>query len=63
MVGVPGAFAAAKLVHGLLYGISATDPWVLGTAVLVMVTVALLAGWLPAARASRIDPNSALRQG
>jgi ABC-type antimicrobial peptide transport system permease subunit len=63
MVGIPGALAAGRLVHGLLYGMSPTDPWVLGMASLVMVTVALLAGWLPAARAARIDPNSALRQG
>jgi putative ABC transport system permease protein len=63
IVGVPGALAAGRLGHGLLYGTSATDPWVLGTAAVGMVTVALLAGWLPAARAARIDPNSALRQG
>jgi FtsX-like permease family len=63
MVGIPGALAAGRLVRGLLYGIRATDPWVLGAAALVMITAALLAGWLPAARAARIDPNSALRQG
>jgi predicted permease len=63
MVGVPGALAAGRLVRGLLYGIRATDPWVLGAAALVMIAVALFAGWLPAARAARIDPNSALRQG
>ena len=66
IVGVPGALAAGRLVHGLLYGMTATDPWVLGAATLGMITVALFAGWLPAARAARaarIDPNSALRQG
>ena len=63
VVGVPAALAAGRMVHSLLYGISATDPWVLGTAAGVMVTVALIAGWLPAARAARIDPNAALRQG
>jgi ABC-type antimicrobial peptide transport system permease subunit len=50
------------LVRGLLYVMSATDPWVIAPAALVMIAVALLAGWLPAARAARIDPNSALRQ-
>jgi ABC-type antimicrobial peptide transport system permease subunit len=63
IVGVPGALAAGRLVRGLLYGMSATDPWVLSAAAVLMVAVALLAGWLPAARAARIDPNSALRQG
>ncbi len=63
LVGVPVTLAAGRLVHGLLYGMSAADPWVLGAAALAMCAVALLAGWLPAARAARIDPNSALRLG
>jgi predicted permease len=63
LAGVPVALGAATLVHGLLlYGIRGTDPWVLGSASLVMVTVAVVAGWLPATRAARIDPNSTLRQ-
>jgi ABC-type antimicrobial peptide transport system permease subunit len=40
MVGIPGALAAGRLVRGLLYGIRATDPWVLGAAALVMIAVA-----------------------
>ena len=62
VAGVPVALGASSLVHGLLYGIRGTDPWVLGGASLVMVTVTLVAGWLPANRAARIDPNSTLRQ-
>jgi predicted permease len=63
MVGIPVTLAAGSLVRGLLYGMSATDPWVLGIAASVMFAVTVLAGWLPAERAARIDPNSALRQG
>jgi predicted permease len=63
MTGVPAALGAGGLVQGLLYGVRGTDPWVLGGASVVMVAVALGAGWLPARRAARIDPNSALRQG
>jgi ABC-type antimicrobial peptide transport system permease subunit len=62
LAGVPMALGAATLVRALLYGIRGTDPWVLGSACLVMGTVALVAGWLPATRAARIDPNSTLRQ-
>ena len=63
IVGFPCALAAGKLVHGLLYGMSSADPWVLGAAALVMITVGVIAGWIPASRAARIDPNCALRQG
>jgi predicted permease len=62
-VGIPGALVAGRLVRGLLYGMSATDPWVLGASALAMIAVALLAGWFPASRAARIDPTSALRLG
>lgn len=62
LVGVPMALGAATLVRGLLYNIRGTNPWVLGSACLVMVTAALVAGWLPATRAARIDPNATIRQ-
>ena len=62
MAGIPGALAAGRLVRSLLYGISAGDPWVLTGAGAVMLAICLIAGWLPAARAARTDPNSALRR-
>jgi ABC-type antimicrobial peptide transport system permease subunit len=62
VVGVPCALAAAKLVEHNLAGLSAADPQVLAGAVAVMIVTAALAGFLPAAKASRIDPMMALRQ-
>jgi predicted permease len=63
IIGVPGALAGGKLVQGLLSGMSPADPMALAGAGLVMVAAGLIAAWIPAARAARIDPNSALRQG
>ncbi len=60
--GIPVALGAAKLVEHNIVGLSTADPLVLGAAALVMIATATLAGWLPAARASRIDPMTALRQ-
>lgn len=62
LVGIPGALAAGRLVRSSLYGVRATDPWILATAVVSMVAIAMLSALLPATRAARIDPSSALRQ-
>jgi predicted permease len=61
-IGLPAAWLAARLVASSLAQVSASDPVTLGGATLVLLLVALLAGWLPAHRASRIDPLTALRQ-
>jgi len=59
--GLPLAVAAARLAAGLLYGLSPTDPATLTAAALIMLGVAGLAAYLPARRASRVDPMDALR--
>jgi predicted permease len=61
MIGLVGALAAARLVSGLLYGVSSTDPVTFVGVALLLVIVALLASWLPARRAAKADPMVALR--
>jgi predicted permease len=62
VVGIPAALGAAKLVEHNIAGLSTADPLVLGAAAAIMIATATMAGFLPAARASRIDPMTALRQ-
>jgi predicted permease len=60
-VGLPTALGASRLLTDLLYGLGPTDPLTLAVSTLVMLAVALLATYLPARRASLIDPMTALR--
>ena len=60
-VGLPSALALGRLVSSQLYGLAPTDPVTLVMATAVLATVALLAGYLPARRATRVDPITALR--
>jgi putative ABC transport system permease protein len=59
--GIAGAIAAARAMSGLLYGVSATDPVTFVTISLLLLAVALLACYLPARRAAKVDPVNALR--
>ena len=61
-IGLPAAFAVTHLVAAMLVNLSASDPPTFGVATLVMFVVAAIAGFAPAARASRVDPMAALRQ-
>jgi ABC-type antimicrobial peptide transport system permease subunit len=61
LVGAAAAIAASRLVSTLLFGLAATDARTLATAIGVMALVSALAGFLPARRASRVDPMVALR--
>jgi len=60
-LGIPVAILAARLISSQLFGLKPTDPLTLIGAAMVLTIVALLAGYVPARRASRVDPLKALR--
>jgi ABC-type antimicrobial peptide transport system permease subunit len=62
MIGLIAALATTRFVESFLYGIKSTDPMTLSLAAGVLAFVAALAGYLPARRASRLDPMAALRE-
>jgi predicted permease len=62
IVGVAVAFAAARVLERLVDGVRSTDPLTFAMMISVLVVAALFASYLPARRASRVDPMSALRQ-
>ena len=60
-LGVPLALSASRVAQGLLFGLSTTDALTLISAIVVICAMGLLAAYLPARRASRVDPLVALR--
>ncbi len=63
LVGAAASFWASRFVAALLYGLEPGDPLTITGAVLLLTTIALVAAWLPARRAARIDPSVVLREG
>ena len=60
-IGLAGAVALSRFLSGQLYEVSATDPATYGVVALLLLAVALAACWIPARRAMRVDPMTALR--
>ncbi len=61
IVGIAGSWLLARGLSGLLYGVTAGDPVTFAVTPAILIAVAIAAGYLPARRASRIEPTIALR--
>jgi predicted permease len=60
-IGLLLALGAGQLLHGIMYGVNSIEPVVLATAPLILLAASLLASYIPALRATRVDPTVALR--
>lgn len=63
VIGVVGSWTMSRALQGMLFGVTPTDSWTFLGMIVLLTAVAALAGYLPARRASRIDPMTALRVG
>jgi ABC-type antimicrobial peptide transport system permease subunit len=62
VVGAGAALGVTKYTESMLYGVKAQDPWTFAAAGLVLLSVTAIAGFLPAQRATRVEPMRALRE-
>ncbi|MBZ5594432.1 MAG: hypothetical protein LAP39_19495 [Acidobacteriia bacterium] len=60
-IGLPGAVALGRLVRAQLFGLAPADPATLAAATTILAAVSLFAGYIPARRATSVDPTTALR--
>jgi len=60
-IGLAGALAVNRLIASLLFGVQPTDTATIALVIATITAVAVVASWLPAWRASRVDPNIVLR--
>jgi ABC-type antimicrobial peptide transport system permease subunit len=63
IAGVAASLWATQFVSTLLYGLQPRDPATLSAAIVILTAIGAVAGWLPARRASRIDPARVLHDG
>ncbi len=61
LIGLAAALATTRLIAGMLFGLTATDPLTIALGTLILLAVAAVASWLPARKAAQIDPLVALR--